>query len=353
MTMKAVVVHGPGDVRYENLSLPSPSPGEVLIKMRAAGICSSDLPRALGDAAYFYPIVLGHEVAGEVAELGKDVTGVRLGDRRAIAPLLPCWRCEWCQRGRYSLCDDYSYLGSRTHGAYAEYVVAPLENLVALPPQVDYEAGAMLEPAAVILHGLGSARVMPGDDVAVVGAGPLGLLAIQLARIMGAGRVFAVDLMAAKLEIAESLGAQTFLEEGAVSAISEATLGRGADLVVETAGTAKAQESCLDLARKAGRVLYLGIPERDVNLSRTAMQRLVREELTIYGAWNSYSAPFPGYEWHACLTYMARGQLQAKPLITHRFTLQEAKEAFIMMHTGKQFFNKVLFVEGGKDEIHG
>ncbi len=353
MTMKAMVVHGPGDIRYEDLPLPSPGPGEALIEMKTAGICSSDLPRALGDAAYFYPIVLGHEVAGKVVELGKEVKGVRVGDRCAVAPLLPCWRCEWCQRGRYSLCDDYSYLGSRTHGAYAEYITAPVENLVSLPPQVDYEAGAMLEPTAVILHGLGRAGVKPGDDVAVVGAGPLGLLAIQLVRIMGAGRLFAIDLVGAKLDIAESLGAQTFLGEGAAAAIKEAALGRGADLVVETAGTAEAQESCLDLARKGGRILYLGIPEREVHLSQAAMQRLVREEVTIYGAWNSYSAPFPGYEWHASLAYMARGQLQTKPLVTHRFTLQQAKEAFLMMKEGKEFFSKVMFIEGGEDEVQG
>jgi len=351
--MKAVVVHGPGDIRYVDMPLPRPGPGEALVKMRAAGICSSDLPRALGDVAYFYPIVLGHEMAGQVVELGKEVKGVRIGDRCAVAPLLPCWHCEWCQRGRYSLCDDYSYLGSRTQGAYAEYVTAPVKNLVSLPPQVDYEAGAMLEPTAVILHGLGRAGVMPGDHVAVVGAGPLGLLAIQLARIMGARQVFAIDLVAEKLEIAESLGAQVCLGEGAAATIYEFTLGRGVDLVVETAGTAKAQESCLDLARKGGRVLYLGLPEREVNISRAAMQRLVREELTIYGAWNSYSAPFPGYEWHASLTYMARGQLQTKSLITHRFPLQQAKEAFIMMKEEKEFFNKVVFIEGGKDEVRG
>lgn len=323
-----------------------------MIEMKAAGVCSSDLPRALGDGAYFYPIVLGHEVAGEVAELGQGVIReVQVSNRCAVAPLLPCWHCEWCQRGRYSLCDDYSYLGSRTHGAYAEYITAPVENLVLLPPQVDYEAGAMLEPTAVILHGLGRGGVTPGDDVAVVGAGPLGLLAIQLARIMGAGRLFTIDLVAAKLEVAESLWAQACLEEEAAAMIAKATLGRGVDLVVETAGTAKAQESCLDLARKGGRVLYLGIPEREVDLSRAVMQRLVREELTIYGAWNSYSAPFPGYEWHASLTYMSRGQLQTKPLITHRFGLQQAKETFIMMREEREFFSKVIFTEGGKDEV--
>jgi L-iditol 2-dehydrogenase len=351
--MKAVVVHGPGDIRYEDVPLSSPGPGEALIEMKAAGICSSDLPRALGDAAYFYPIILGHEMAGKVVELGKEVKGVRVGDRCAVAPLLPCWHCEWCQRGRYSLCDNYSYLGSRTQGAYAEYITAPVENLVPLPTQVDYEAGAMLEPTAVILHGLGRVGVTHGEDVAVVGAGPLGLLAIQLAGIMGARQLFAIDLVAARLKVAESLGAQACLGEGTAATIAEATLGRGVDLVVETAGTATAQESCLDLARKGGRVLYLGIPQREVNLSRAAMQRLVREELTIYGAWNSYSAPFPGYEWHASLTYMSRGQLQTKPLITHRFTLQQAKEAFIMMKEEKEFFNKVIFIGGGEDEVHG
>jgi L-iditol 2-dehydrogenase len=351
LIMKAVVVHGPGDIRYENLVLPRSGPGEALVKMRAAGICSSDVLRALGNAAYSYPIVLGHEVAGEIAEIAKDVKGTRVGDRCAVAPLLPCWECEWCRRGRYSLCDDYGYLGSRTHGAYAEYFTVPVENLVPLPPQVDYEAGAMLEPAAVVLHGLGMAGVMPGDDVAVVGAGPLGLLAIQLAKIMGAGRVFATDLKIARLQVAESMAAQAFLREEAISAVAEVTFGRGVDLVVETAGTAKAQESCLDLVRKGGRILYLGIPEREVKLARSAMRRLVREELTIYGAWNSYSAPFPGYEWQACLSYIARGQLETEPLITHRFTLQGAREAFMMMNREEEFFNKAMFIEGGEDEV--
>lgn len=350
--MKAVVVHGPGDIRHEDLPVRSPGPGEARMRMRAAGICSSDVPRALGDAAYSYPIVLGHEMAGEVAELGKDVKGVRVGERVAVVPLIPCSRCEWCQRGRYSLCDDYNYLGSRTQGGYAEYITAPLQNLVRLPSEVGYEAGAMLEPTAVVLHGLGTAGIRPGDDVAVIGAGPLGLLAIQLAKILGAGSVFAVDLVEAKLEVAQSLGAQAHLGNGATEVVSEATHGRGLDLVVETAGTAEAQASCVDLARKGGRILYLGVPERGLKLSGSAMRRLVREELTIYGAWNSYSAPFPGYEWQASLGYMAAGQLQIKPLITHRFTLKEAKEAFRMMDEEKKFFNKVMFIAGGRDEVH-
>ena len=351
--MKALVVHGPGVIRYEDLPTPGPGPREVRIRVKAAGICSPDVPRALGDAAYSYPIVLGHEVAGEVAELGKEVKGVGVGERVAVAPLIPCARCEWCQKGRCSLCDDYNYLGSRTQGGHAEYLTVPVENVVPLPPEVDSEAAAMLEPTAVVLHGLGIAGVTPGDDVAVVGAGTLGLLAVQLARISGAGRVFATDLVPARLEVAESVGAQGFSARDGATALAAATQGRGVDLVMETAGTAKAQELCLCLARRGGKVLYLGIPERGVKLSRSVMQRLVREELTIYGAWNSYSAPFPGYEWHASLSYMASGQLQTKVLITHRFPLQGAREAFVMMRREKEFFNKVMFIEGGGDEVGG
>lgn len=350
MTMKAVVVHGPGDIRCENLPTPSPGPAEALIAMKAAGICSSDVPRALGDAAYFYPIVMGHEFSGEVEEVGIEVNGAHVGQRVAVAPLIPCWRCEWCERGRYSLCDDYNYLGSRAQGGYAEYVNVPVRNLVPLPPEVDYEAGAILEPAAVVLHGLGMAGLTPGDDVAVVGAGTLGLLAIQVAMIVGAGRVFATDLVQARLETARSLGSQAFLAGEAVARMAATTHGRGVDLVVETAGTAKAQQLCLDLVRKGGRILFLGMPEKEVTLSRAAMQRIVRQELTIYGSWNSYSAPFPGYEWHAALIYMARGQLNTEPLITHRFRLQDAKEAFLLMEEGRESFNKVIFVEGGRDE---
>ena len=344
--MKAVVVYGPGDIRYQELPTPPLGPREVRVEVKASGVCSSDVPRALEGKAYFYPIVLGHEIAGRIVEVGKEAKGVRIGDRVAVAPLLPCWHCEWCARGRYSLCDDYSYLGSRTDGGYAEFVSVPPENLVGLAPAVDYEAGACLEPVAVVLHGLVKAGITPGDDVAVVGLGTLGLLAVQLSRILGAGRVFAVDLVAARLQVAEGFGAEGCLEDGqgiSVGMIRDRTGGRGVDLVVEAAGSAVAQVRCLDMARKGGRILYLGLPGREARFPQASFQRLVREELRIYGSWNSYSAPFPGYEWRAALHYMATGQLKVKSLITHRFTFSQAKEAFAMMESGEEFFIKVIF----------
>lgn len=346
-TMKAIVVHAPGDIRFEEIVLPALGPDQVCVRVATCGVCASDVPRALGGKAYFYPIVLGHEIAGAVVEVGAEVKGIFIGQRCAVAPLIPCGRCEWCASGRYSLCDDYDYLGSRTTGGNAEYVVAPAANIVLLPDSVSDEAGALLEPAAVALHGLGFAHLKPGEAVAVIGAGPLGLLALQLAQILEANRVWAIDVLEAKLQVARSLGAETLLEDGqgaAVRNLRDVTHGRGVDVVIEASGATSAFPLALRLVRKGGRIVRLGLSEDDLVLSRALNQRITREELTVMGAWNSYSAPFPGQEWQVTLAYMSTGQLQTRPLMTHRFPLDQARHAWQMMWARAEFFNKVVLI---------
>jgi len=218
---------------------------------------------------------------------------------------------------------------------------------------VDDETGACLEPAAVVLHGLMKAGVTPGDDVAVIGLGTLGLLAVQLAYILGAGRVFAADLMAERRRIAETLGAKSCAEDGqgsSINTILDMTRGRGVDVVIEATGSPEAPEKCLELAGKGGHIVCLGLPERDIQLAQKSFRRLVREELTVHGSWNSYSAPFPGREWQAALHFMATGQLKTKPLITHRFSLDRTKEALMMMKAGDEFFVKVMLIPCTQEE---
>ena len=352
--MKAVVVHSPGDIRWEEVPEPDVPEGWARVEIKAIGICSSDVPRALDGAAYHYPIVLGHEMAGVVIEVGEGADPSLVGKRAAVSPLIACHRCEWCARGRYSLCNDYDYFGSRRDGGCAEFIVVPLANLVLLPDAISDEAGALLEPASVVLHGL-RGKVEIGDIVAVMGVGSLGLLAVQLARILGARHILAIDPIERRLEIARELSAKPIqvTENGQeIEAIMRETDGRGADLVVVATGASTAQTRSLRLARKGGRVVYLGLPHEDVVIPPSVFGRLVREELKLSGSWNSFSAPYPGIEWRANIAYMASGRLNTNSLITHRMPLEDAESAYRLIKSDAGSVVKVILTRDPRSSTH-
>ncbi|MCX8130603.1 MAG: galactitol-1-phosphate 5-dehydrogenase [Clostridia bacterium] len=346
--MQAAVLHAPSDLRIEQVRIPAGIGGdEVLVKVRAAGICGSDLDRVMKSGTYSFPTIPGHEFCGEIAEVGAEVRDYKKGDRVAVAPMLPCFTCEFCQQGNYGQCDSYNFLGSRTDGAFAQYVKAPARNLIRMPDSVSFMEGAAIEPAAVTLHGMRKVGVNVGDTVAVLGCGAIGLFAIQFAKIMGATNVIAVDIAADKLELADKIGADrciNALEGDVVQAIKDATDGKGVNVAVETAGVSLTQEQCLRIAKKQGRVLYLGTAHRDVVIPPKSFECIVRNEITIVGAWNSYSAPFPGVEWHATLEYIKAGSLKINPLITHTVSLDKAPQVFNELAERKYPFNKVIFV---------
>lgn len=344
--MKAAVVHSPGNILWEEIPDPVVEPGWVKVKVKAVGVCSSDIGRALSGTAYHYPIVLGHEIAGAVVELGEGVDKNYLEKRVAVTPLLPCGKCEWCKRGRYSLCDHYDYLGSRRNGGCAEFVVAPAENLITLPDDFPFDSAGVLEPASVVLHGMDQ-KVSAGDDVLVLGAGNLGLFAVQHARILGAGRVFILDISDHRLEVASHLGAIPVKNQPGNDGIDEVlkvTEGRGMDLVVDTCGVAAIQAAAIGMARKGGKIVYIGLPNKDVILTPKLFNRLVRCEQELYGSWNSFSAPYPGSAWTANVAYMASGKLRTDEIVTHRFPFSQALEAYQMLREGKETMIKALFI---------
>ncbi|MDE7020459.1 MAG: alcohol dehydrogenase catalytic domain-containing protein, partial [Lachnospiraceae bacterium] len=177
--MKAGVVHAKDDIRYEEIQKPEVTPGKVLIKVKYTGICGSDIPRVNGDACHYFPNVLGHEFSGTVEEVGEGVTTLKPGDRVAGVPLVPCMKCADCQKGNYSLCRHYSFIGSREFGSFAEYVVVPEKNAVKFDAGVSFEKGAFFEPATVALHGLRRVEYRGGKSVAILGGGTIGLMTMQ------------------------------------------------------------------------------------------------------------------------------------------------------------------------------
>jgi len=342
-TMKACNLHAIGDLRYEDLPLPKPSAGQVLVKVMAAGICGSDLPRVFDNGTYHFPTVPGHEFAG-VIEDAEDKTLV--GKRVAVFPLVPCRKCAPCETGNYAQCENYDYYGSRCDGGFAEYIAVNEWNMIAIPDNVSYEEAAMCEPAAVAVHALSQAGINIGDTAAIFGAGPIGLILGQWAAAWGASKVFLTDIDPHKVAFAKAQGFEHVINSAEVNPIEyikSETGGRGVDLAVEGAGVSATLEQCLFSAKAFGRVVTMGNPVADMKLSQKAYWEILRKQLKLAGTWNSSFSKSQN-DWETALWAMGAGKLSLKPLISHKFPLSGCNAAFNLMRDRKEFFNKVMFV---------
>ena len=343
--MKAAVLYGQMDLRYEEIDPPEIGSGEILARVKLSGICGSDFPRVLGQAAHSYPIVLGHEFSAEVVEIGSEIHDITVGDRIAGVPLVPCGSCLDCVRGHYSHCKYYSFIGSRAAGSWAEYVKLPAGNVFKLPEEVTDMEGAMFEPATVALHGLSVMKFRGGEDVAVIGMGTIGLLTLQCVRALGAKRIFAFDIDPDKLKLAQELGADYCLntkDDMFKEAVLEATKGRGVIQVVETAGVEFTEKLSLEVAANNGQVMYIGTPSKNITLKPSEFEHINRKELTVRGSWMSYSAPFPGKEWELAAHLFQQGKLTCKGLIDRVIPLAEINTAFADLQVPGRVTGKVL-----------
>jgi len=344
--MNALVLHGIGDLRIERVGKPEPKPGEVRIRVGACGVCGSDIPRCFVKGTYRFPMIPGHEFAGTVDATGEGVEGFALGDAVAVFPLLWCGKCAACRRKAYAQCSDYGYLGSRSDGAFAEYVNAPARNLIPVPNGVSMTAAAMAEPAAVARHAVQRAGALaPGEPVAVFGAGPIGLMVAQWARAAGSD-VMLCDIVQAKLEQARKLGFELVFDSrigDPVAWISERTGGEGAAVCVEAAGVPVTMVQACKAVARAGRLVLMGNPSGDVTLPAAVLSQLMRREASLRGTWNSFYDPEAATDdWREALAAMAGGRLQAEALITHDVPLAESVEALRMMNEQRGFFSKVM-----------
>jgi len=344
--MKAGVVHGVQDIRYEDIETPKAGKGQVLVKVKYTGICGSDIPRVNADAAHYYPIVLGHEFSGTVAEIGEGVTSVAVGDRVAGIPLVPCMKCADCQKGNYSLCKHYDFIGSRTFGSYAEYVAVPEKNVVKFSDDVSFEKGAFFEPATVALHGLERTDYKGGKNVAVLGGGTIGLLTMQWAKIFGAKQVVVFDIVDERLELGKRLGATAginTLKEGFMEEAKALTGGAGFDYVFETAGNTITMKMAFELAANKAEVCFIGTPTKELTFSVKEWENMNRKEFKLTGSWMSYSAPFPGHEWELVAHYFATGELKFDDSFIYKtFPLSQIAEAFEMYKTPGAVKGKLL-----------
>ena len=344
--MKAAVLYGNEDIRCAEVETPEAGPGQVRVKVKATGICGSDVPRVLKNGAHFYPIILGHEFSGIVDTVGEGVTTVKSGDRVTGAPLLPCFNCEDCQRGNYSLCKHYKFIGSSVQGSFGEYVVMPEINAVKFDDSIPFKVGAMFEPSTVGLHGLLQNDYRGGEYVAILGGGTIGLFTAQWARIMGAKKVVVFDIADERLALAHDLGADetiNTLEEGFMQKALDITGGKGYRYVFETAGVTTTMQMAFELASNKANVCYIGTPTRDLTFTPKLFENMNRKEFRLTGSWMSYSAPYPGREFTDTAHYFATGALRFDDrLIFKTFPIEQVGEAFALFKNPKDVKGRVM-----------
>jgi len=340
--MKAARFYGGKDIRLETLSEPVPNPGEVLVKVKATGICGSELHGYHAKTTTpQLPRTAGHELAGQVVALGEGVTKHQTGARVAVEPIVPCNDCPECLSGNYNICSKLEHIGSIVRGGgFAEYMVAPEDNVYTLPDNVSFEAGALTEVYAVAVHALSLTPVRPGDYVAVIGSGPIGLSIAQMADIAGAASVAVLGKPEGPLKLAEEMiGAVPINVDMTepLESIRTWTGGRGADVVFEAVGgTAPTLQQAAEIAARRGRICMMGGHTVPITID-THYPR--SRELNI--TWGfCYGRRDGKKEFQIALDLMGAKKLAAELLITHRFSLDDINEAFAVA-AGREEYGSV------------
>ena len=341
--MKSVVIHAEGNVCVEERPIPTlQTENDVLVKVVSSGLCGSDIPRIFAKGAHYYPITLGHEFSGYVESYGAAVTDLQPGDAVACVPLLPCFQCPQCQREYFSLCKQYQFVGSRSEGGNAEYVVVKRANLFRLPDQMPIDDGAFIEPITVGLHAFHLAQGCEGKNVIIIGAGTIGLSTIMCARAAGAAQVIALEMSSARKAKALEVGASQVLDPSRCDALGEIralTGGLGADVSFECIGNKHTAKLAIDAIRKAGKCVLVGIFEEP---SEFNFFELVSTEKQLLGAL-AYNGEFADV-----IAFIADGRLDIAPLVTGRIGLEEIVErGFEELVNNKEHNVKIIVSPGG------
>ncbi|MGD9397874.1 MAG: alcohol dehydrogenase catalytic domain-containing protein [Candidatus Thorarchaeota archaeon] len=336
---------GVGNLELRELDDPEPRRDEVLIEVAAAGICGTDIHIKHDQAFYTPPVVLGHEYSGKVVAVGEDVTSVAVGNRVVSPATAFCGKCHQCKTGHMNRCTapDKRILGtSNANGAFAKFLIVPDYIVHQVPKEVSMEEAALAEPFACVVHSvIDKTPICPGDVVVVQGPGTMGLMATQIAKSMGAGKVILTGVTADKwrFEIAEKIGADLTIdvqsESDPVGLIKAQTDGRGADAVIEASGACVACAQALDFVKVAGHVTLLGVRGEPANID---LDPIITKELTMSGTWGTLPS-----SWVTTLRLLSSEKIDVTPLITHRLSLDEWEKGFDLMENQKTI--KVLFVE--------
>lgn len=346
--MKAAILENQGVITYKEVPTPVPQPGHVRLQVRAVSICGSDIKRYVSGHR-LYPIILGHECAGIIESVGEGVSEALIGKHAAVIPVVPCFTCEQCQRGYYSACHSYSFIGSRQAGGFADYLELPEQNALVVPQELLFEHVALIEPSTVARHMLALGDFQAGQTAVVLGAGSIGLMIVQWLRILGASLIICTDVSDENLATARKLGAHITLNPLRDDVAAEVHLqtGDGVDISLEAAGVPQTLEQTVPITRPRGKVICGGNQPLDKSLPMTFIENMMRRELSIIGCFMSYSAPFPGHEWTETVAALLDGSLDMDTMISHRYSLAQAPDIFTKAANHTLTHRKiVLYPEG-------
>jgi L-iditol 2-dehydrogenase len=324
--MRAAELIEPRTFRFTEMSIPGPGPGEIQVKVEAVGVCGSDLHAysegAVGSTPNVYPMVLGHEPSGTIVEVGSGVTGLAVGDRGALEPALYCYHCEFCLTGHHNVCANIRFLSNPNHpGFFRERVNLPASNFAPIPADMSFQAATLAEPLAIALHSLNLASISTDEHVAVIGAGPIGLMTTAALRAANVGRIWAIEPLQHRRELALQLGAHAALEpETALQELLRDTGSRGVDCAIDCAAGQHTTDQAVHMTRNAGRVALTGIHSTAfVSLDGSAMRR---KELTIFNVRRS------NHENGEALDLLRTHPDWFEPVLTHERPLDRIDGAF-------------------------
>ena len=339
--MKALLLTQPSRFEVTEVPVPDVGPDDVLVRVAACGICGSDIHGYDGSSGRrIPPLVMGHEAAGHIEQLGDNVTDMNIGDAVTFDSMVSCGQCDFCRDGHRNLCDNRMVLGVscadyRRHGAFAEYIAVPRRIVYALPPEMPIHHAALVEAVSVAVHAAAITPVQLGDTAVVVGAGMIGLLTLQAAKAAGASRVIAIDLNPKRLQVATQLGATDVIngDDDPLTQVNEMTGGRGADVVFEVVGATPTVNLAIELVRKGGTVTLVGNLAPTIDLP---LQSVVTREVRLQGTCGCNG------EYPQCIDLMNRGVINVEPLLTAEISLDEAPAWFDRLHAGDDDQMKVV-----------
>lgn len=329
--MKAYVLHQIGDLRYEDVPLPECPQGWALVRVKAAGICSSDIPRIFSKGTYHFPTIPGHEFAGVVESVGSLEDEGLVGRHVGVFPLIPCRECGQCHDKHYEMCCHYDYIGSRRDGAFAEFVAVPIWNIIPLDDSIPFVAAAMLEPLSVALHAIKLGKIKKGSHVGIIGTGMIGVAAGLWAKRKKADTVTIVGRSEDKRHMVErsDLLYSTQNEEEY-------------DFVLEAVGTPSSIATAITMTRPGGSIVLMGNPSGDIQLNQDVYWRILRKQLHLCGTWNSSYDGVNSSDWTEAVDVLTRKELDVLPLITHTYNEESLKEGLLLMREKKETYCKVM-----------
>lgn len=342
--MKAYVLHDVNNLRYEDVDVPECPNGWAIVKVKAAGVCSSDIARVFTKGTYHFPTIPGHEFAGIVEKINSTKNCDLIGKRVGIFPLIPCRECPQCQEKHYEMCANYDYVGSRRDGGFAEYVAVPIWNLIPLEESIPFTSAAMLEPLSVALHAIKLGSVQKGDSVCIIGTGMIGISAAQWAKKFGAASVTIVGRGDSKRELVEKSGVKYKICK------STADIEGQFDFVLEAVGNPSSIELAVYAAKPGGKIVFMGNPSGDILFCQNTYWRILRKQLKIQGTWNSsYDGSNPS-DWTEAVHSLAKGEIDVEQLISHTYSQEKLMDGLALMRDHKEPYCKVMTIWNDKGE---